>query len=274
MRTIHLFLLIILALILIINLYRLDYRSETSSKFLFPELYMPLIVSLSTSPKRLKNIKGRLEDLFTNQTLKPDFVYLNLPFRFERTDELYNEKEINDLKATFGDRLKVLRVNEDLGPVTKILPSILEEKKKGRRALIISIDDDIQYPAFLFEKLVARYKDKTEVISNSVYKMNDGLNTLEGYSGVLYDTDSFDDDIWSYVQLANQDAQCFRGDDYVLSRYLKIKGIEIKPLAEKMYPVIPLDYGLQADALHKIDQSESPNDRYATCQQYMNMIMH
>ena len=233
----------------------------------------PFIASLSTSPQRLRYVQPRINDNLTKQTVKPDFVYLNLPLRFNRTDELYNENEINELRKAFGNKIKILRPPDDLGPATKILPSILEEKQKGRRSLIVSIDDDIQYPDDLFERLLKSYKDKDSVISNSCFQMEEGLGILEGFSGVLYDTDSFEDDVMNFINKAIKHDKCYTADDYVLTRYLKSKRIVVKPMENKVYDVHPLDYGLQKDALHVIDDSSDPNTRYKSCKNFMDFHM-
>ena len=235
----------------------------------------PLVLSLSTSPKRLKHTQDRLNDILKNQTLKPELIYLNLPMRFARTNETYDENEILKLKYAFGDSLVVLRPDEDFGPITKLLPAVLEEKEKGRHSLIITIDDDIQYPKNLFEELVKHYKHKKDVISNSTPTMTEeDLQIVEGFSGVLYDVDAFDEDFVDFVSKANQYKKCFTGDDYVISRYLRSKGIKVKPLHKSKYhiQVLPLDFGLGEDALHVIDDSSNPEVRYKFCKNFFILV--
>lgn len=254
----------------------------SSSNQIYPALFKPcgrrfrkkpFIASLSTSPQRLHHVQPRISDILTKQTVKPDFVYLNLPLTFKRTNELYNENEINDLRNTFGNKLKILRPHDDLGPATKIIPSILEEKQKGRHSIIVSIDDDIQYPDELFERLLKSYKDKSEVISNGSSVLEDELRILEGYSGVLYDTDSFEDDFVNFIQKAIKHPKCYTADDYFLTRYLKSKGVQVKPMEKNMLHVLPLEYGLQEDALHVIDESPDLISRYKSCQLFMDFHM-
>ena len=80
---------------------------------------------MSTIPSRVENIKDVLENI-NNQTLQPNKIFLNIPYRYKR---FYNQK-INDeeLKKIKIKNL-IIRRCEDYGPGTKIMGSIDEIRK-------------------------------------------------------------------------------------------------------------------------------------------------
>eukprot|EP00656_Telonema_subtile_P015861 TRINITY_DN18346_c0_g1_i7.p1 TRINITY_DN18346_c0_g1~~TRINITY_DN18346_c0_g1_i7.p1 ORF type:complete len:226 (-),score=21.28 TRINITY_DN18346_c0_g1_i7:91-768(-) len=123
-----------------------------------PADYRPkarVVVTMSTRPDRL--LPGLLEPTIQsilNQDLKPDAVYLNLPYKNKRSGETYNVPE--GLKNMKG--LTILRP-EDLGPLTKLFPALDEEKDPT--TIVISVDDDKSYAPYLLRTL-AWNLDKSE----------------------------------------------------------------------------------------------------------------
>ena len=79
-------------------------------------------VSMSTIPSRVENIKDILDNI-NNQTLKPNKIFLNIPYEYKR----FSNQKINDedLKKIKIENL-VIRRCEDYGPGTKIMGSINE----------------------------------------------------------------------------------------------------------------------------------------------------
>lgn len=117
-----------------------------------------LVVSLTTSPKRLAHLGETLKSLF-DQTVQPDVIQLNLPHVFRRTGELYD----NIYEHEFLNKKPVLihRCN-DTGPTTKLLPTLQSETDPN--TLIVILDDDIYYPSFTLESIVNENNKHENVI--------------------------------------------------------------------------------------------------------------
>ncbi|MFM8747544.1 MAG: glycosyltransferase family A protein [Aestuariivirga sp.] len=102
------------------------------------------IVSLTSIPSRLGLIERTLKSLL-RQTIAPAGIVLNLP-RFSRRENA------SYVPPAFLDGLTAVTIRwcEDLGPATKLLPSLLHE---AREQQIIVVDDDRIYPSTLVEDL-------------------------------------------------------------------------------------------------------------------------
>lgn len=104
------------------------------------------IISLTSIPSRLPLIERTLKSLM-RQSLAPQRIVLNLP-RFSKREGVAYEA------PSFLDGLNAVTIRwcEDVGPATKLIPSLLGEAP-GQR--IIVVDDDRIYPANLVADLVA-----------------------------------------------------------------------------------------------------------------------
>lgn len=102
------------------------------------------IVSLTSIPSRLGLIDRTLKSLL-RQSVAPARIMLNLP-RFSRREN------VAYVPPAFLEGLQAVSIRwcEDLGPATKLLPSLLNEPP-GRQ--IVVVDDDRIYPATLVEDL-------------------------------------------------------------------------------------------------------------------------
>ncbi|WP_421693112.1 hypothetical protein [Aestuariivirga sp.] len=104
------------------------------------------IISLTSIPSRLPLIERTLKSLM-RQRMAPRKIVLNLP-RFSRREGVaYSVPSFFE-----GLRSVSIRWCEDMGPATKLLPS-LQHEPPGTR--IIVADDDRIYPATLVEDLVS-----------------------------------------------------------------------------------------------------------------------
>ncbi len=104
------------------------------------------VVSLTTIPSRLPLIERTLKSLM-RQALAPRRIVLNLP-RFSRRESVAYEV------PSFLAGLEAVSVRwcEDLGPATKLLPTLAAEAPE---TAIIVVDDDRIYPANLVADLMA-----------------------------------------------------------------------------------------------------------------------
>ena len=81
-----------------------------------------IYVSISTIPSRIKNLEKSVKSIL-NQTLKPDKVFINIPLKYRRFEEIIKDDQIPNFKDS---RVEITRC-EDCGPGTK-----LEAGKIGR----------------------------------------------------------------------------------------------------------------------------------------------
>jgi hypothetical protein len=101
-----------------------------------------VIVSLSTLPDRILNLRPTLESIL-NQTRVPDEIVLSVPRFSLRQKKHY---EIPECLGSYS-RLRILRCAKDWGPATKFIPVIQEELAANRGdTLIMVVDDDRIYP--------------------------------------------------------------------------------------------------------------------------------
>ena len=95
-----------------------------------------LIVTLTTIPPRLKTLQ-LVVDSIRAQSVPPDKIEINIPIKYRRSELGQIDK---DLKIEGCD---IFFVSTDLGPATKILPTL--ERYKGKDVKIVYCDDDRKY---------------------------------------------------------------------------------------------------------------------------------
>ena len=93
-----------------------------------------IYISLTTIPKRLKNLKKSIDSLL-NQTYKPNKIFINIPSRYKRFKETIEDKDI----PRFDNPIVEITRCEDFGPGTKLLGSL---DKFEKNSLIIFLEDE------------------------------------------------------------------------------------------------------------------------------------
>jgi hypothetical protein len=121
-----------------------------------------IIVSLTTSPDRLKFVSWVLKTLDLNHV---DEIHLNIPLYFQnkKGDDAFKYKT-NELDALTREypSLKVFFQETDLGPIMKLLPTLIRldleeksrndfEKKDKKETIVITIDDDMAHSKYLIK---------------------------------------------------------------------------------------------------------------------------
>ena len=237
---------------------------------------MKFVLSFTTSPTRIHKIEKLLESL-TNQTHSPDLIVLNIPKIFSRTNESYQIPEF------VSNKVFINVVEKDLGPATKVVPTISLLKKRGfnpQDTRIIYFDDDILYP----KTLVEAYNTTINKNDNSVYtgsgfkflniKMksvrnhNSKATIAEGYGSVCVRLDAFKNDFYDYFGLLLKNRDCYLSDDIILGNYFAKQNIDIKIInlpgvfcvRELWINGCILEYGNQPDALHLGANNTSDNN--------------
>lgn len=239
------FYIIILFITILLGLH---YYKETLSSLKYNN-NETIIVSLSTSPKRIFKIESVLQCILKNQTLIPDKIVLNLPYVFKRNNSTFKDP----LPSYIINNEKIhINFTEDIGPITKILPTT--KLYSDPDAIIISIDDDIWYPPHMIEQLVSvARKYPNAVVTGSAShigkRTENGIqyvDFIEGFNGVLYRQKHLAN--FPIEEISKFPRACYLGDDLILSNYLKKHNI---PIISAPFTVVPLEYGKEEDALHK-----------------------
>ena len=200
---------------------------------------MKFCVSLTTIPSRIKNVHKTIENL-NNQTIKPDKIFLNIPFEYKRfINDKINENDINELKKL---NIEITRC-EDFGPATKLMGSL--EKVKNYDFVIL-IDDDHLYYNNIFSIFIDEFKKNP--INYSFY-LNKILNIKMGQcsDGFLINTKLLDKISIFYEKFVKNNRNMFLDDDLWFAIYLqKVKNSKIENLIVKYRSItenknVPLD---------------------------------
>lgn len=213
----------------------------------FVEFYKPMdtwkrpkkfVVSLTTLASRIQNTHFTISTILDN-TIVPDVIYLNV----EKSVQV--PKELQKLETS--GILYIHRVPHDLGPLTKLYPTLLEETDP--ETVIICVDDDMLYNKYTFEHLIkAAERYPEQCICNTGWSYIDmkyfhipiafnvpgivrKVSVLQCYNGVLYRRKFFSklDDLEQFC------ADCKSTDDILISKALDKLGVDIYsiPMSKK-----------------------------------------
>jgi hypothetical protein len=208
---------------------------------------MRVVASLTTIPGRYEKLQRTLDSIW-DQNVKPDVIYLGIPKVSKRLGTPYPE-----LPNTITSRCQIISLDQDYGPICKIVGALLSESDP--ETIIITFDDDIVYPKTLIEELV-KYSSQhpnsaigsTGIIVGQTffnYSFVSGLtpcwNGLTGFkvtpegravdllcgvAGVLYRRKFFPDDITPMLEYTSKYPDLFMNDDVLISAYLNSRKVE------------------------------------------------
>jgi hypothetical protein len=243
----------------------------------------PVIVSLTTSPIRISKIKHVFDTLDLDSI---DHIILALPLKYGRDQSEYIIPE----EVQNYPKVKILRIEKDLGPITKLIPAIEYAKYelKDDDTIIITIDDDTAYPkSMIRELLLSIILNKNTVVSGSgqnlnywnIYSLfpetekNNSINIytqnqdkyvdiVEGFAGIAYKPKYVDTELMKYL---TEYKQCFVSDDMVISFVLAYSGINRLKISNPYFSLEKIKqyrYGLQRDALHRGGGLDKENITY------------
>lgn len=210
-----------------------------------------VFVSLTVAPHRLAVLK----DILPNVSLPcVTAIVLNLPDSYRGAQ--YDEQKLIELAKTFS-KIYFNRFGEDLGPISKMLPTL---KVADRQTdVIISIDDDTLYTSNIIIMLCqAHVKDPGCIISNiagpNIWNLS--MRNVLGFTGVLYPAELLNDAVVNTMLTYNSKwKQCRMHDDMTITMALKAHGVRIRPLENSEQPC-QVSAGLNdPGALYKITGS-------------------
>jgi hypothetical protein len=180
---------------------------------------------MSTIPSRVKNINEVIKNI-NNQTLKPDKIYLNIPYKYKR----FKNESINEslLKKINEENVEITRC-EDFGPGTKIMGSLHKVREYDS---VILLDDDHIYNENICEIFIEAFKNEKINYSfylNKIFKIKMG----QCADGFLINSKLLDDIEKFYKRYVKNNYNMFMDDDLWLAIYLqKEKGSSIKNLID------------------------------------------
>lgn len=213
-----------------------------------------LVVTCTTLPDRYDTLLRTLKCV-KNQDYIVDAIYVTIPYVAKRLNKTYPDipKEISDIA-------KIVRIEQDYGPLTKMYGALYYEKNPN--TIIISLDDDCIYPNNLISYLVGLSKKEPNVaICGTGCLMGNGIilssfytnvtylerynnfigfkcpengryiDLIHGFAGVLYKRSFFPRKSQLYEKLFKYpllDDNVFCHDDVIISGYLKKNNIKMK----------------------------------------------
>lgn len=200
------------------------------------------IITLTTIPERLGNTHyGELGVMsciksLCDQTYENYEIHFNIPSVYKLKNKEYELPEWLIQLEQQHSQLKIYRV-EDVGPPTKILPTI--KRVQDNNAVLIVVDDDMVYRKELVEEHVKNqnliencaigydglcamdevvYEDSRNHYVSMV-KKNTRVKILQHYKSVSYKRSFFEDDLFeSFVGKTSS-------DDILISAYMGYKNI-------------------------------------------------
>jgi hypothetical protein len=241
---------------------------------------MKIVATLTTLPDRYENLTRTIEYLL-EQTHPLDAIYISLP-KISKKGKSYPQLPE---KLTKHRKIKVVEIEKDYGPITKILAPV-KVFARDEEIFFISFDDDCYYPKTLVEeyvRFIKKYPEKFNqaVITGSAIFVNNSMilanmyspgffykklgvtipvegrytDILIGSSGVLYKRSFFghyQDVVNEFDCHITKSHHVFRNDDALISAYLKKHNVRIL--------VIPND--LQGEMLYNPGEQISKDMSY------------
>lgn len=253
------------------------------------------VVSLTAIPSRFSGLCALLES-FEKQTIQPSAIELNIPFCYRNPK--HTEIPIEQIPAKFT----VHRVEEDLGPATKLLPTLKRYRAQPDQNIIYLDDDRIHDPC-LFEQLITnsekhpnaaiaassvtvkrqltehfwkrrkRLYRSLRLISLNLWNPKrdanrNGSRIAEGFAGILVKPRFFDETVFDYPEK-------YRSvDDVWISGNLAKNNIQIEGISDRRLKNEPLilnqtDLGNQDALVNSIDHSMTRSEANAACIRYL-----
>ena len=171
-----------------------------------------IYISISTIPQRIKNLYESVNSLL-NQTHKPDKIFINIPFKYERFSETINDNQI----PKFDSNIVEITRCEDCGPGTKLLGSL---NKCEKNSLVILVDDDHIYEDYMIEKFFHFYsKAANNAYSFYVHPLgNFGIG--QGADGFAINTNHLTGIKIFYDKIVKNYKELFLYDDLWISYFL------------------------------------------------------
>lgn len=185
----------------------------------------PVVVSITSLPSRIGRIRPCLESLLSG-SIVPDKILLPLPSFSEREQLAYVLPDFLEGGDFLERNVKVIRVDCDWGPGTKLLGALNVIRHPS---YLVLADDDVRYKNHFLKGIVeAQQQDHSASFSYYTYTM-DGLTVGQGCDGFSFWSPNIID-ITSFAKKHIFGTSLYFHDDFWISFFLASKGISIKSL--------------------------------------------
>ena len=171
-----------------------------------------IYVSISTIPQRIKNLNESVKSLL-NQTKKPDKIFINIPFKYERFREIIEDDQI----PKFDSNLIEITRCEDCGPATKLLGSL---NKLEKNSLVILADDDHVYENYMIEKFFYFYSKAPNNAYSFYVHLLGKFGIGQGADGFAINTNHLTGIKNFYNKVVKNNKELFLYDDLWISYFL------------------------------------------------------
>jgi len=194
-----------------------------------------IIVTMTTIPERItSNTISKTLKSISLQTRSPDIIYINVPLKTKKMVD-YPIEDLYKIAQDYNN-VKINVIDEDLGPITKIVPTLQHVNSND---YVILVDDDVQYIPEMIETLINANKDAVgfagrknlDFLTSEYY--TGPVDFLETFAGVLYRGDALLglDEYYKTVQ-----SVCNGQDDIVIGKFLKTKNITPEIIPSSKFP--------------------------------------
>lgn len=216
---------------------------------------MRAIASITTTRERLNTCDTTLRSLLDCKAF--DVVYLNTSFLVD--PQFFKDRNLTSVVNTIYEK--------DLGPIMKIVPTLLREQEPD--TVIFYGDDDHRYTPNLLNKLVDSVHKNPDKVSTGLIHNYYGPQ-IAGHAGVAFRRGNVDANVilslvhkHVYDGIANTVGPCKISDDVVLSHFF----INIC----KMDPIVPDGYSFEYEQILSFGEKDgihtqhNLSDVYSKC---------
>jgi hypothetical protein len=199
------------------------------------------VFTVTTIPSRISRMVKTVDNLL-KQSINVERVIINLPRWSKRENCAYIVPcELTLLQKNYDGRVFINRVRDDLGPATKLIPTLSIEKHPNTR--IFPVDDDCTFPIHYFDELlyasimepntafgyhgmmVTHNEETNTNICNLMHLHKGPVDIVETVTGAVYRRAMFNEH--TILPICKQ---CFLTDDIWISYHVKNNGYARKLL--------------------------------------------
>lgn len=197
-----------------------------------------VVFSLTTIPRRIQKLQSVLDAIVEGQTRAPDAVYLAVPPSVGALPQWL--LKYNQTSRRPGV-LKVLRMESDYGPASKLLAAVAEGGEREPGTVLIYGDDDVIIGNLVVEQHVRAQKKALAPTAFGSRKITIGKGAaaeslLEATGTISVPASAVPREVF---RIRDMPAACRLSDDFWISHHLAAAGVELAILPRCKY-----DYNL------------------------------
>ena len=213
-----------------------------------------VVVNMTSIPPRFVHLQQVVNNLKTHLVI--DKIVIHIPKKYTvKTFEYSDPPELNGAEVNL--------VDEDYGPCRRYIYG------SGGQDINISLDDDTWYDHHISIKLIEKYLNTGDCWTGSGFNFNkyflgdfskipnESVQIMEGYGMILIPGDAIDKIREEFKELSHYNTS----DDLILNNLLEKHGYKRNFYSEDGW-IKQLDYGFNADALHKQNAEGSHLENY------------